>query len=223
MSSYVYMKFLESAPERYDAGIRRLSGGRIDHIYQRIAAQAASPGRRVLDVGCGTGGVSLACVAHGADVVGIDISADMLELARRKARAQTKPAGGSLELIELGAMEIEDQFPEASFDALVSCLVMSELLPEERHYLLATARSRLRPGGILVIADEVVPQTRWGRLRRAFARLPAAAWTYLLTQQSTHPVPDLAAQIAAAGFVEVHEQRLAHDDFAIVTAIRGDA
>jgi ubiquinone/menaquinone biosynthesis C-methylase UbiE len=218
MSTYVYMKLLESAPARYDAGIRRMSGGRIEAIYARVAERAAGPGRRVLDVGCGTGGVTLACAARGADVVGIDASAGMLEVARGKAA--DRPPGGEVELLELGAMELEDRFGEASFDAVVSCLVMSELLPEERRYVLATARSRLRPGGVLVIADEVVPRTRWRRVRRALARLPSAAWTYLVTQQSTHPVPDLTGQIAAAGFVDVEEERLAGDDFAIVVARR---
>jgi len=220
MSSYVYMKLLESAPERYDAGVARMSGGKIDDIYRRIAELAAAgPGRRVLDVGCGTAGVSLACAARGADVVGIDANAGMLEVARGKAAA--RPPEGSLELVELGAMEIEDRFPEASFDAIVSCLVMSELSPEERRYVLETARSRLRPGGVLVIADEVAPRTRWGRLRHALLRAPSAVWTYVVTQRSTHAVPDLAGQIAAAGFADVHEERLGHDDFAIVTATRG--
>ncbi len=66
MSSFVWMKFLESAPERYDLGIRMLTGGRIAEAYERIAALAAAPGKRILDIGCGTGGVSLACAARGA-------------------------------------------------------------------------------------------------------------------------------------------------------------
>jgi len=137
-------------------------------------------------------------------------------VAHRKIEAD--PPRGPVELLELGAMEIEDRFPEHSFDAVVSCLVMSELLPEERRYVLETARSRLRPNGVLVIADEVVPRTRWGRARRALARLPGAAWTYLLTQRTTRPVPDLAGIVAAAGYVDVTEERLERDDFAVVTA-----
>ena len=85
MSSFVWMKVLESAPERYDRGIRMLSCGRIEAAYERIAALVAAPGKRILDIGCGTGGVSLACAARGAAVTGIDIDAGMLEVARRKA------------------------------------------------------------------------------------------------------------------------------------------
>lgn len=217
MSSYVYMKYLESAPERYDAGVQRLSGGAIASVYERIAELAgAAQGRRILDVGCGTGGVTLACAARGAEVVGIDKNPGMLDVARRKLAE--KPPPGAVELIELGALEIEDGFAERSFDAVVSCLLMSELLPEERSYMLASARSRIRSGGVLVIAAEVVPRTRWQRVRRKLFRLPSEAWTYLLTQQSTEPVPDLAALVTSAGFSSVSEERLGHDDFAIVSA-----
>jgi hypothetical protein len=38
------MRVLESAPERYDRGIRLLSRGRIAAVYARIAALAAAPG-----------------------------------------------------------------------------------------------------------------------------------------------------------------------------------
>lgn len=217
MSSYVYMKFLESAPERYDAGVRRLSGGAIAQVYERIAQLAgAAEGRRILDIGCGTGGVSLACAARGAQVVGIDKNAGMLEVARRKLAANA--SSGSAEFVELGAMEIEDAFRQRSFDAVVSCLVMSELLPEERKYVLQTARSRLREGGALVIADEVVPRARWQRAYRRLVRLPSEVLTYLLTQKTTRPIADLAGVIALAGFASVKEERLDHDGFAIVSA-----
>ena len=38
MSSFAWMKFLESAPERYDRGMQLLSRGRIGDVYERIAA-----------------------------------------------------------------------------------------------------------------------------------------------------------------------------------------
>ena len=65
MSTFVWMRVLESAPERYNAGMRLLAAGGIDEVHRRIAQRVAAPGRRVLDVGCGTGGVALACAARG--------------------------------------------------------------------------------------------------------------------------------------------------------------
>jgi ubiquinone/menaquinone biosynthesis C-methylase UbiE len=215
VSSYVYMKVLESTPQRYDRGIHMLSGGAIERVYERIAALAAAPGKSVLDVGCGTGNVSLACAARGADVVGIDIDAGMLEVARAKARAGDYP--GQVELIELGAMEIEDRFEPESFDGVVSCLVFSELSGAEQDYVLATVRTRLRPGGVLVIADEVAPSGRaqraWWRLRRA----PLVAVTWLVTQTGTHWVRDLDERVRRAGFADVHGERFA-GNFGLVRA-----
>jgi ubiquinone/menaquinone biosynthesis C-methylase UbiE len=57
-------------------------------IHDRLVAELAiKPGEPVLDVACGTGGVALRAARAGADVVGIDISPDQLEKARRAAEA----------------------------------------------------------------------------------------------------------------------------------------
>ena len=215
------MKFLESAPERYDRGVELLSRGRIADVYERIAEYAASPGKRVLDVGCGTGGVSLACAARGAHVVAIDSNAGMLEIAR--AKPVPRGQGGDIEWIELGLAEVEDQFGEAHFDAIVSCLVFSELSPDERVYALDMARSRLVPGGRLVIADEALPSSRPRRLWYRMRQFPLAMVTYLLTQTSTRPVERLAETIRLAGFERVEETRLWGDTFVVVRAVRKDA
>jgi demethylmenaquinone methyltransferase/2-methoxy-6-polyprenyl-1,4-benzoquinol methylase len=216
VSSYVYMKVLESAPARYDRGIRILSGGRIAEVYRRIAELAASPGARVLDVGCGTGGVSLACAARGARVVGIDRDAGMLEIAR----AKPVPGGAAgVEWVQIGAAEIEDRFDERSFESVVSCLVLSELSADERRYVLATARTRLVPGGRLVVADEMLPAGRGQRLWYRVKRAPLVAITWALTNTTTRPIERLADEVGAAGFEEVDEERPAVG-FGIVSARR---
>jgi demethylmenaquinone methyltransferase/2-methoxy-6-polyprenyl-1,4-benzoquinol methylase len=75
MSSFVWMKIPESGPKRYDRGIRMLSRGRIEEVvYERIAMMVAAPGKRILDIGYGTGGVSVACAARGTTVTAIDIN-----------------------------------------------------------------------------------------------------------------------------------------------------
>jgi len=221
VSSFVWMKFLESAPERYDRGVRLLSGGRIEDVYQQIANWVASPGKRVLDMGCGTGGVSLACAARGAQVVAIDINAGMLEIAR--AKPMPRDCGGAIEWIELGVAEIQDRFPEASFDAIVSCLLFSELSAEERAYALDIAHSSLVRGGRLVVADETLPSTRSARLWHHVRRFPLVALTYVLTQTGTQPVEHLVERVRDAGFGHVEEKRLWGDTFAIVHGVREEA
>jgi demethylmenaquinone methyltransferase/2-methoxy-6-polyprenyl-1,4-benzoquinol methylase len=229
MSSFAWMKVLESTAGRYDRGIRMLSGGRIDAVYRRIAeiatADAAGAtrsghgpsgaGARVLDIGCGTGGVALACVALGADVVGIDRNAAMLEMACEKALPANS---GRVVWLELGAMEIEDRFAPASFDTVVSCLAFSEMASEEQAYVLEVARTRLAPGGRLVVADEVAPRSAWRRAWHAVRRWPVALLAFLLTQATTRPVEGLPARVRAAGFVDVEQERLWGDAFFILRA-----
>jgi len=221
VSSFVWMRVLESSAERYDRGIRWLSGGRIERVYRAVAEAAqgpdggGTPGPRVLDIGCGTGGVSLACAALGADVIGIDRNAGMLERARAKAAAH---GAGRVAWLELGAAEIEDRFGPASFDAVVACLSFSEMAPEEQAYVLEVSRTRLVPGGRLVVADEVMPRKVWRRCLHAVRRWPVALLTYLLTQATTRPVEGLPARVRAAGFVDVDADRMWGDAFCIVRA-----
>jgi len=185
MSSYVLMKILESSPERYDRGIRMLGRGRIDSVYEAIADVAARPSARVLDIGCGTGNVTLACAARGADVIGIDVNGGMLEVARGKPL----PSHGSVDFVEAGAAEIEDHFQAASFDSVVSCLAFSEMSADERVYALRSARRVLVPRGRLVIADETAPRSRTRRAAKRLRRLPSVVATWLLTQTTTRALP----------------------------------
>ena len=202
--SFVYMKVLESTPLRYDRGLRLLSRGRIEWVYARIAELVAAPGRRVLDIGCGTGGVTIACAARGADVVGIDRSPGMLEVARSKSTASLK---GRLEWVELGAAEIEDRFPAESFDAAVACLSFSEFSPEEQSYALEIIRTRLKPGGSFVLADEVLPASALGRTLYRIRRLPFVLAALLVSQTTTHALRDPTDLIRAAGFAAVERER----------------
>jgi ubiquinone/menaquinone biosynthesis C-methylase UbiE len=53
------MRLLESAPLRYDAGMRLLTLGELSRIHDALAEAAVeAPGARVLEIGCGTGAVN---------------------------------------------------------------------------------------------------------------------------------------------------------------------
>jgi ubiquinone/menaquinone biosynthesis C-methylase UbiE len=197
--TYAFMRRLESTPSRYDRGIELLSGGRIGSVYDRIAQLVARPGVDVLDVGCGTGAVSIACAKRGATVTGIDRDAGMLEIAASKSNA--------ISWIEGDATEIEDHFGPESLDAIVSCLAFSEMSPDVQRYVLSTAFTRLRAGGMLVIADEVEPDRAGRRLFYRVRRAPVIAATWLLTQTGTRPVRELAPSIRNAGFTAIETER----------------
>lgn len=216
MTSFVWMKVLESAPQRYDRGIRMLSAGRIAGVYERIADLVAAPGKRILDVGCGTGGVTLACAARGATAIGIDVDAGMLEVAK----SRPVPDSGSAEFVQLSAAEIEDRFPAGSLDAVVSCLAMSEMSSEEQDYVLRVVHSRLVAGGALVVADETAPEGVMANLAYRLRRLPVAATTYLLTQTTTRPLHGLGPRVQKAGFSIVSTEPMWSGSFLIVHAVK---
>lgn len=194
--TYVLMKVLESAPSRYDRGIRLLTGGRVDRAYDRLTAQV-KPGQRVLDLGCGTGALTLRAAGRGASVTGVDVNPLMLEIAQKRAEA-----AGLTEQInwqERGVAELDSE-ATSSYDVVMSGLCFSELGEDERRYALRQAYRLLKPGGLLLIADEVVPDRLGKRLLHRLFRLPLLVITCLLTQTTTHAVPDLAQQVEAAGF-----------------------
>lgn len=201
--SVVLMRLLESAPSRYDRGIRLLTLGQVERAYDRLAAQI-EPGWRVLDVGTGTGELALRAAARGAEAVALDVNPAMLRIARQKAKAAG--LANRITWREMGVAEL-DALPDAAFDAICSGLCFSELTLDERRYALAQAQRLLRPEGLLLLADEVRPRRFAQRLLHGALRAPLAALTWLLTQTTTHAVPNLPELIEATGF-EVTAMRI---------------
>ena len=195
--SYVYMKVLESAPQRYERGMRVFTLGRLEQVRQDIAARV-SAGERVLDIGCGTGALAVMLARRGARVTAVDIAAPMLAQAARRVREEE--LGDRIELREMGAVELDTVFSDASLDCVISTLVFSEMSDDEIEYTLAECRRVLRPGGQLMIADEVMPGSALGRIGTFLLRLPFAILAFVLTQNTTRRVARLEARIAAAGF-----------------------
>ncbi|MGA7873099.1 MAG: corrinoid protein-associated methyltransferase CpaM [Candidatus Binatus sp.] len=217
MSSLALMRLLESAPARYDAGMRVLTLGKVRRIRQAVAdAAAPSPGASVLEIGCGTGAVTEALVARGARVTALDQNPEMLERAR--SRLANAPAQ-AITFIERTASEI-DAFAEQSFDAVVASLSLSEMSRQERGFVLKCAYHALRPGGAIVIADEVRPRSFAKRLLQGIVRGPQAALAWVIVGSVSRPIADLAAEVAAAGFVLRSEARWLFETLAVVVAER---
>jgi ubiquinone/menaquinone biosynthesis C-methylase UbiE len=196
MSTYVFMKVLESAPSRYDRGIRILTMGRLDKTYDRLASHIES-GQKVLDLGCGTGALTLRAARIGASVKGIDVNTQMLEITREKAVGAGLTE--NLELAEMGVAELGSEETE-SYDVVMSGLCFSELTEDEVVYTLKQVKRILRPEGLLLVADEVRPRSIAMRLISWLIRLPLVIITYLITQTTTSAVRDLPERIREAGF-----------------------
>jgi len=187
MNAYILMRMLESAPGRYDKGIRIISLGRLDEAYDRLASYIRR-GQRVLDVGCGTGALTLRAAMRGAKVKGIDVNPGMLEAARRKIAE----AGlmDNVELSEKDVAELWDEEPE-SYDVVTCGLVLSELGDDELSYAPGEIRGLLKPGGLLLVIDIVVPRNPFNRAVNVLVGLPLRAAIYLLTRTTVRPIKSL--------------------------------
>jgi SAM-dependent methyltransferase len=123
----------------------------VEHAIRRAAP---APGQRVLDLGAGTGAVALMAaplVAPGGQVIGIDISAEMLALARRRA-AEAKFSNISIQEGRAEAIPAED----GAFDAVLSSLVLMYAL--DRAAAAREIARVLRPGGRFVAAAWAGPE-----------------------------------------------------------------
>ena len=195
--SYVYMKVLESSPDRYERGMRLLTLGRLHRVYGAIAARL-QPGDRVLDVGCGPGVLAAQLARQGCKVTAIDSSPSMLAQAVQRIRAEG--LADQILLQEMGAVDLDTAFRDGSFDAVVSTLVFSELSDDEVEYVLVECRRVLRAGGQLLIADEVMPDSALGKAATFLLRLPFAVLAFVLTQNTTRRVTGLRERILRARF-----------------------
>ncbi|MFI9550234.1 class I SAM-dependent methyltransferase [Nonomuraea endophytica] len=101
-------------------------------------------GRRILDAGCGSGPLSLALRDRGAIVTGIDVSAGMLELARRRLGVHAD--------LRVADLDSPRPFPDGAFDDVIASLVLHYL--EDWGPTLAELRRVLRPGGRLFVSVE---------------------------------------------------------------------
>ena len=169
MSTYVLMRLLESAPHRYDLGIRLLTLGAVDRANDRLATHFRA-GQHVLDIGCGTGALTIRAARRGATVKGIDVNPEMLDIA--KARARRAGIEDNIEFRETGVAELDSEQSE-SFDIVMSSLCFSELSEEELGYTFAQIRRVLKPNGLLIVSDEIKPSGHVNRVVLSLGRPPA--------------------------------------------------
>jgi SAM-dependent methyltransferase len=117
----------------------------INAYYTRPAILALAgnvAGRRILDVGCGSGPLFAALRDRGAILAGFDSSAGMIKRARRRLGDDA-----DLRVTELGSPL---PFPDGAFDDVVAALVLHYL--EDWGPALAELRRVLKPGGRLIVA-----------------------------------------------------------------------
>src|SRR5215208_4377202 len=111
-------------------------------LFRRLAI---SPGQDVLDVATGTGNLAVRAAAAGAQVVGLDLTPELLAIAHERAER----LGVAVEWIEGDAEELP--FADAQFDHVLSAFGV-QFAP--RHHEAAHELARvLRPGGSIGVVN----------------------------------------------------------------------
>ncbi len=113
-----------------------------------VAATAEVRATRVLELGTGTGETALRVLAIQPEAgwVGLDASEPML------ARARERLPG-----VDLRLQRLEDELPSGPFDLVVSALAVHHLDGAGKRELFSRVAGVLRPGGLFVLGDVVVP------------------------------------------------------------------
>lgn len=118
-----------------------------DALARLVQAADLPPGSWVLDAGCGPGLVAEAFLNAGHRVFGVDLSAEMIDRARRRCA----PFGDRAEFHHRALESLREGGDSPRFDAAVSRYVLHHV-PSPAAFLLAQV-ALLRPGGILVLSD----------------------------------------------------------------------
>jgi ubiquinone/menaquinone biosynthesis C-methylase UbiE len=152
----------------------------------RALAETA-PQARLLEVGIGTGRIALPLAAAGVRVVGIDLSARMLEVLRRK--------GGKVAVVRAEARRLP--FRAAAFDAALFSHVLH--LVADAEVAIAEGTRVVRPGGRLILVSEDHDEGPHLEARRL-------VWDVVEELTSARRTPDPHAR-AAVAFARVGAQR----------------
>ncbi|QMU08203.1 demethylmenaquinone methyltransferase [Levilactobacillus suantsaii] len=209
--------FNQIAPQ-YDQMNRLISLGTHQVWRHKVmAAMAVTPGDFALDLCCGTGDWTLAlaqAVGPSGHVVGLDLSAEMLTIAEKKARAQHLQ--GQLTLKTADAMHLP--YPDDTFDVVTIGFGLRNV-PDAAQVLTEMTRV-VKPGGQVVCLETSQPtnpvihagwQLYFGHLVPLMGRVVAHHYrAYQYLQRTTHEfvsATTLVRMFQAAGLTAVHYTR----------------
>ena len=217
-------RMFASIAHAYDMNNRVHSFGR-DQAWRRTTVRRSDlkPTDRVLDVACGTGDLSLLYAQAGAaSVIGLDYTAEMLDIAReRKAHPKVEYVQGDAQSLP---------YEDGSFDVLSIAFGLRNV--GDPHTALAEFRRVLAPGGRVMILEFSEPgfaPIRWGndlytkaimpRTAALLARDRSGAYAYLpksvekfLTRE------EMARSVECAGFAHIEQKTMT---FGVCTLTKG--
>jgi demethylmenaquinone methyltransferase/2-methoxy-6-polyprenyl-1,4-benzoquinol methylase/phosphoethanolamine N-methyltransferase len=186
----------------YDAVVWLLSLGKARAIRKATVELAQiKPGDRVLDVGCGTGDLTIAAKALAGptgEVYGTDASPKMIDMAQQKAARAGVDVTFQTDLIE------NITFPDNQFDVVLSSLMMHHLPDDLKREGLAEIYRVLKPGGRILIVD--MESSSSGSVFQRFSDLMIQLHGGHAAMQNN--VKNLIPFVEAAGFTSVETDKI---------------
>ncbi len=193
-------RFDDRVAKTYDAV--RAHPPEVSERVGEVLAGIVGRGGRVFEPGVGTGRIALPLVAAGCEVVGADLSMDMLSAMLE----QRSRAAGRLGLVQCDLNALP--FRSAVFDGVL-CVHVLHLI-DDWASLLNSLVAMLKPGGVLILGrDWIDPASFAGMIRNEFRRSVvelsttiesppgARAFVHALAEQGVHPEGDEPEQVAA--------------------------
>ena len=149
LSDRLYDLFLDADKQYscayYTDAANPLEQAQADKKAHIVAKLAIEPGMRVLDIGCGWGGMALYIHAKtGAEVLGITLSEEQLKVARRRAEEAGVAGKVKFELIDYRALE-------GHFDRIVSVGMFEHVGARNFRTYLEKCRNLLTPTGVMLL------------------------------------------------------------------------
>jgi len=207
-------RHLNHVASLYDPLIEHLSFGREQRFRELcLKYMAIRPEDRILDVGCGTGTLTLLAARQlgpqGA-ITGIDAAPRMIAIAQDKARRQGLAARFQAAVAE------SLPFADGEFDLVVNSMFCHHLDLELKRAAFREMHRVLAPGGRLITADIDRPTTLLGWLTGWAGR-----WLLMQPEIGENLQGLLPKLIAEAGFVDLRRQEQVHGLISVFTASRG--
>lgn len=113
------------------------------HYHRFLLKQVPTPCINVLEIGCGTGAFSRLLAQQSEQVLALDLSPNMIQMAKERSK--------SYQNIEFQVADVLDwEFPGNQFDCIVSIATLHHLPFEE---ILLKMKNALRVNGTLIILD----------------------------------------------------------------------